>query len=66
MHSIAIDDVSFAIISRKNVITKEKAKIDSIVLYKEFDEKRNDFEGEFDEKVRIKILIENGYCKYVE
>jgi len=45
----SMDDHPFAITSEEAVFTKLEGKDGSIVLFKNFDEKRNDFEGEVTE-----------------
>ncbi|XP_065180769.1 protein disulfide-isomerase 2-like [Sycon ciliatum] len=42
-----IDDVQFGIVTEQSLIEEYEAKVDNIVLLKNFDEKRNVFDGEF-------------------
>ncbi|EDO36830.1 predicted protein, partial [Nematostella vectensis] len=48
-----IDDVEFGIVSDKAIASEHKVEGDKIVLFKKFDEGRNDYDGEYDfEKIQ--------------
>ena len=53
--AIKMEDYPFAYVENKEIIEKAKEKMGSIVLYKNFDEKRNEINN-FDEKLLIEFI----------
>nr|AMM62657.1 conotoxin-specific protein disulfide isomerase variant 2 [Conus textile] len=54
-----IDDVAFGITSEDNVFKEHKMKKDGVVVFKKFDEGRNDFSGDFEEAAMSKFVKDN-------
>nr|AXL95691.1 protein disulfide isomerase [Conus ermineus] len=54
-----LDDVVFGITSEDSVFKEHKMKKDGVVLFKKFDEGRNDFSGDFEEAAMSKFIKDN-------
>nr|AMM62654.1 conotoxin-specific protein disulfide isomerase (cspdi) [Conus geographus] len=54
-----IEDVAFGITSEDSVFKEHKMKKDGVVLFKKFDEGRNDFSGDFEEAAMSKFVKDN-------
>nr|AMM62653.1 conotoxin-specific protein disulfide isomerase (cspdi) [Conus geographus] len=54
-----IEDVSFGITSEDSVFKEHKMKKDGVVLFKKFDEGRNDFSGDFEKAAMSKFVKDN-------
>jgi len=61
-----MDDYPFAIVSDDALFTESKVDKDGIVLFKKFDEGRNDFEGEVTEEAVTKFISGNALPLVVE
>nr|AQQ10870.1 disulfide isomerase [Conus miles] len=54
-----IDDIAFGITSEESVFKEHKMKKDGVVVFKKFDEGRNDFSGDFEEAAMTKFIKDN-------
>nr|AXL95393.1 protein disulfide isomerase [Conus ermineus] len=54
-----IEDVAFGITSEDSVFKEHKMKKDGVLLFKKFDEGRNDFSGDFEEAAMSKFVKDN-------
>jgi len=61
-----MDDYPFAIVSDEALFTESKVEKDGIVLFKKFDEGRNDFEGDVTEEAVTKFISGNALPLVVE
>nr|UMA83342.1 venom-related protein disulfide isomerase [Conus judaeus] len=57
--AVEIEDVAFGITSEDSVFKEHKMKKDGVVLFKKFDEGRNDFSGDFEEAAMSKFVKDN-------
>nr|DAZ86636.1 TPA_inf: venom-related protein PDI [Conus judaeus] len=56
-----IEDVVFGITSEDSVFKEHKMKKDGVVLFKKFDEGRNDFSGDFEGAAMSKFIKDNRF-----
>merc|ERR1712227_409402 len=61
-----MDDYPFAITSEDSIFTENKVEKDGVVLFKKFDEGRNDFEGDVTEEAVTKFISGNALPLVVE
>merc|ERR1712227_97588 len=61
-----MDDYPFAITSEESIFTENKVEKDGVVLFKKFDEGRNDFEGDVTEEAVTKFISGNALPLVVE
>merc|ERR1712079_811619 len=61
-----MDDYPFAIVSDEALFTEHDVKADGVVLFKKFDDGRNDFEGEVTDEELTKFISGNALPLVVE
>ena len=59
-----MDDYPFAIVSDEALFTEHDVKADGVVLFKKFDDGRNDFEGEVTDEELTKFISGNGKIRF--
>ncbi|EPQ18574.1 Protein disulfide-isomerase [Myotis brandtii] len=62
----AVDDIPFGITSNSDVFSKYKLDKDGVVLFKKFDEGRNDFEGEVTKEKLLDFIKHNQLPLVIE
>ena len=62
----AMDDVKFGITSEDTVFAAHEVEVNKVVLFKKFDEGRNDYDGNYDAGELTKFIKENSLPVLVE